>query len=105
MVHLEVGVCARFGQRGGFGRGFVEEGRGFARTYAVHRFLVLSDTLASVADELSLVSTLGSYGYSAIALQRQSASRPSIASPPRSSSSGLSGHTGPSAPCPCHRTS
>ena len=62
-------------------------------------------TLAGVADEPSRASTLRRHGCSAIVLRRQSASRPSTASRLDPSSSGLSNHTGPSAPCWRRRTS
>lgn len=72
--------------------------------YAILCFSVLSDSLASIAYKLRRVSTLFHYWCSIFALQHQSASRSSIALRLHPSSSGLSNHTGPSAPCSHHRT-
>ncbi len=70
------------------------------RTYAVGCFVVLSDTLASVTDELSRMSMDCCCDQcSAIALQHRCASRLSIVLQPRPSSLGLSNRIGPSAPC------
>lgn len=66
--------------------------------YAIRCLIVFSDTLASIANELSCVSTL-CYHRCLVASQHQLASRSSIALQLHPSSSGLSSHTGPSAPC------